>query len=85
MGSSTQATLLSLAREELEQRVVELGGKPFHGKIARENVLGKGQLEFAFDRVHRRSHVELWIEPRADPRPRVAGRPRRARHGAERQ
>ena|SRR5689334_14161987 len=47
MGSATQATLLSLPREELEARVVALGGKPFHAKIARENVLAKGQLEYA--------------------------------------
>lgn len=47
MGSATPATLLSLPREELEQRVVELGGKPFHARIARENVLAKGQLDYA--------------------------------------
>ena len=47
MGSSTGATLLSLSREELAQRVVELGGKPFHAKIARENVLAKGELDYA--------------------------------------
>jgi len=41
------ATLLSLTREELEQRVVELGGRSFHAKVARENVLGKGQLDYA--------------------------------------
>lgn len=47
MGSSTQATLLSLSREELAQRVEALGGRPFHAKIARENVLAKGQLDYA--------------------------------------
>jgi len=46
MDGETKATLLSLTREELEARVVELGGKPFHAKIARDNVLGKGLLEY---------------------------------------
>ncbi len=40
-------TLLALDKAELERRVVALGGKPFHARILRENVLGKGLLDYA--------------------------------------
>src|SRR5262245_5222876 len=45
--STERATLLSLSLAELEARVVELGGQPFHARIAREQVLDKGVLEYA--------------------------------------
>lgn len=38
--------LLALDLEALRERVVALGGKPYHAKIAREAVLGKGVLEY---------------------------------------
>lgn len=47
MAPDTQATLLSLPREELEARIEALGGRPFHAKIVRENVLAKGLLDYA--------------------------------------
>ncbi|MCY2960471.1 MAG: 23S rRNA (adenine(2503)-C(2))-methyltransferase RlmN [Planctomycetota bacterium] len=40
-------TLLALAPDELARVFVELGAKPFHARIARENVLAKGLLEYA--------------------------------------
>jgi 23S rRNA (adenine2503-C2)-methyltransferase len=40
-------SLLALSKDELAARVVELGGKPFHAKILRENVLAKGELDYA--------------------------------------
>ncbi len=40
-------TLLALAPDELARVFVELGAKPFHARIARENVLGKGLLDYA--------------------------------------
>ena len=43
----TSATLLSLDAASLKERVVELGGKPFHAKIAREQVLRHGLTEYA--------------------------------------
>jgi 23S rRNA (adenine2503-C2)-methyltransferase len=47
LEGKTVVPLLSLTREQLEARVVELGGKPFHAKIVRENVLAKGLLDYA--------------------------------------
>jgi 23S rRNA (adenine2503-C2)-methyltransferase len=41
------SSLLELTPAELAARVVELGGQAFHAKIVRENVLGKGLLEYA--------------------------------------
>jgi len=38
--------LLSLAPEELEARVAELGGKPFHTRILRREVLENGVLDY---------------------------------------
>jgi 23S rRNA (adenine2503-C2)-methyltransferase len=38
--------LLELSPGETEERVVQLGGKPFHGRIAREKVLGEGVLDY---------------------------------------
>jgi len=40
-------TLLALAPEELARVFAEFGAKPFHARIARENVLAKGLLEYA--------------------------------------
>jgi 23S rRNA (adenine2503-C2)-methyltransferase len=40
------ASLIALARDELERFVVERGGRPFHARIARDAVLGKGVLEY---------------------------------------
>lgn len=39
-------TLLALSASELQARVVEFGGRAFHAKIVRENVLAKGLLEY---------------------------------------
>jgi 23S rRNA (adenine2503-C2)-methyltransferase len=39
--------LLALSPAELEARVVELGGRPFHARIVREAVLGRGVVEYA--------------------------------------
>jgi 23S rRNA (adenine2503-C2)-methyltransferase len=44
---STTPTLLALSRDELEARVTALGGRTFHAKIVRENVLAKGVLDYA--------------------------------------
>ncbi len=38
--------LLALGPAELERAVVEAGGRPFHARIVRENVLKKGLLEY---------------------------------------
>jgi 23S rRNA (adenine2503-C2)-methyltransferase len=38
--------LLALTSDELEAFVVAHGGRPFHARIVRENVLGKGLLEY---------------------------------------
>lgn len=40
-------TLLSLDKAQLAERVVALGGKPFHGRIAREQVLQHGVIDYA--------------------------------------
>lgn len=42
----TGASLLALTPAELATRVVELGGKAFHAKIVRENVLAKGLVDY---------------------------------------
>ncbi|HKC23463.1 MAG TPA: 23S rRNA (adenine(2503)-C(2))-methyltransferase RlmN, partial [Thermoanaerobaculia bacterium] len=39
-------SLIALAPAELERFVVERGGRPFHARIARDAVLGKGVLEY---------------------------------------
>jgi 23S rRNA (adenine2503-C2)-methyltransferase len=39
-------TLLSFTKEALEARVTELGGKPFHARIVREQVLSKNVLAY---------------------------------------
>ncbi len=39
--------LLAWPQDELEHRVVELGGRPFHARVARTQLLGKGVLEYA--------------------------------------
>lgn len=39
-------TLLALAPDELARAFAELGAKPFHARIARENVLAKGLLDY---------------------------------------
>src|SRR5262245_11077390 len=41
------ATLLALDAAELERFVVSAGGRPFHGRVARESVLAKGILDYA--------------------------------------
>lgn len=39
--------LLSLSPEALEERVVALGGRPFHARVVRREVLGRGVLDYA--------------------------------------
>lgn len=39
-------TLLSLEQDELERRVVALGGRPFHARVACEQVLAAGVLQY---------------------------------------
>ncbi len=39
-------TLLALSASELQARVVEFGGRAFHAKIVRENVLAKGLVDY---------------------------------------
>lgn len=39
-------TLLALTSEELEARVVALGGRPFHARIARREVFTRGILDY---------------------------------------
>jgi 23S rRNA (adenine2503-C2)-methyltransferase len=39
--------LLAWPQEALEERFVELGGRPFHARIAREQLLGRGVLDYA--------------------------------------
>jgi 23S rRNA (adenine2503-C2)-methyltransferase len=46
-AATARKTLLALSRAELETFVVEHGGKPFHARIVRANVLEKGMLEYA--------------------------------------
>jgi 23S rRNA (adenine2503-C2)-methyltransferase len=38
--------LLAWPKEALEERFVELGGRPFHARVAREQLLGKGVLDY---------------------------------------
>jgi len=45
--ATERRTLLALAPSELTAFVVERGGKPFHARIVRSNVLEKGVLEYA--------------------------------------
>jgi len=45
--AASKPTLLALTPDEFRARVVELGGKAFHAKIAREAVLAKGVLDYA--------------------------------------
>jgi len=40
------ATLLDLGPRELEERVRALGGEPFHARIVRREVLGRGELAY---------------------------------------
>jgi 23S rRNA (adenine2503-C2)-methyltransferase len=40
-------TLLALSPQELEAEFERLGGRPFHARIAREQVLGRGVLDYA--------------------------------------
>lgn len=42
-----RATLLALSPAELEGRVTALGGRPFHARIARREVLARGVLDYA--------------------------------------
>ena len=44
-GAAT--SLLALAPEELVERVTTLGGRPFHARIARREVLERGVLDYA--------------------------------------
>lgn len=44
--AETVRTLLALRPDELAQVFTELGAKPFHARIARENVLGKGIVDY---------------------------------------
>ncbi len=39
-------SLLALSKEELERLCAEHGGRPFHARIVRENVLSKGLLDY---------------------------------------
>jgi len=45
-GAAAPRTMLALTSAELETRFVELGAQSFHARIARENVLAKGLLEY---------------------------------------
>ena len=38
--------LLAWPKAALEERFVELGGRPFHARVAREQLLGKGVLDY---------------------------------------
>ncbi len=40
-------SLFALAPDEAERRVVELGGKPFHARVARREVFERGVLDYA--------------------------------------
>jgi 23S rRNA (adenine2503-C2)-methyltransferase len=43
----TERSLLALEPSELEERVTALGGKPFHARVARREVLANGVLDYA--------------------------------------
>jgi 23S rRNA (adenine2503-C2)-methyltransferase len=45
--SDAPGTFLSLTREETEQRITELGGKPFHARIIRKEIFERGVLAYA--------------------------------------
>jgi 23S rRNA (adenine2503-C2)-methyltransferase len=47
VAATARKTLLAVTPAELEAFVVERGGKPFHARIVRANVLEKGILEYA--------------------------------------
>jgi 23S rRNA (adenine2503-C2)-methyltransferase len=47
MTAPERKSLLAYGRDEWSAKVAELGGKPFHAKIVREQVLGKGVLDYA--------------------------------------
>ncbi|MDZ4774514.1 MAG: 23S rRNA (adenine(2503)-C(2))-methyltransferase RlmN [Planctomycetota bacterium] len=63
-------TLLAFTPPEFEARVVELGGKPFHARVVRENVLVKSL--FAYDAMT--SLPKSLRERLADEIPLLAGR-----------
>jgi 23S rRNA (adenine2503-C2)-methyltransferase len=44
--SPTHQSLLALSKAELEALCAEHGGRPFHARIVRENVLSKGLLDY---------------------------------------
>ncbi len=46
MAAVSSPSLLSLSEEALEERVVALGGRPFHARIARREVLDRGVLDY---------------------------------------
>lgn len=46
MNDDAPVTMLALAPDEWTARVVRLGGKPFHARIAREQVLKHGALDY---------------------------------------
>jgi 23S rRNA (adenine2503-C2)-methyltransferase len=46
-SATARKTLLALSPAELETFVAERGGKPFHARIVRANVLEKGILDYA--------------------------------------
>jgi|694.fasta_scaffold02572_19 23S rRNA (adenine2503-C2)-methyltransferase len=46
MEPSEPTSLLALSREQLRERVEALGGKAFHARILRENVVAKGLLDY---------------------------------------
>jgi 23S rRNA (adenine2503-C2)-methyltransferase len=46
-SKSEPRTLLALSPAELEAFIVEHGGKPFHARIVRSNVLEKGLVDYA--------------------------------------
>lgn len=46
-GLERGPSMLALSKEALAARILELGGKTFHAKILRENVLAKGELDYA--------------------------------------
>ena len=43
---SSRPTLLALTPSELQQHVTAAGGRPFHGRVILEQVLGRGVLEY---------------------------------------
>jgi len=46
MADPLPSTFLSLTREESEQRIQELGGKPFHARIIRKELFERGVLSY---------------------------------------